>query len=82
MSEQSNMGKAIALQSYNHRSGTKSFLQRQIELTKLHDCLMDRVELFSETHVSSTGKFISPAVENGFVSLRKLYVLLYFQFCF
>ena len=47
MSEQSNMCKAArAKQPYNHKSDTKSFLQRQIKLTKKRNCLMDRVELF------------------------------------
>ena len=50
-----------AQQPYNHRSGTKSFLQRQTEHTKLHGRPMDRVELFRETCVSTSGEFISPA---------------------
>ena len=46
-------------QPYNHKSGTKSVIQRQTELTELHDRLVDLVELFRETHASSSGEFIS-----------------------
>ncbi|KAA0056276.1 CACTA en-spm transposon protein [Cucumis melo var. makuwa] len=38
-------------QPYNHSSGSKSFLQRQHELAEQKGELVDRVELFQETHV-------------------------------
>ena len=64
----------ICVRLSDHRSGTKSFLQRQVELTEMHDRLVDRVELFKETHTSSSGELISPAAEDAFVSFRKLYI--------
>ena len=75
------MCKAVrAWQPYNHRSGTKSFLQRQVKLTELHGRPVNRVELFKETHASSSGEFISPTAEDAFESFRKVYVWLYFSY--
>uniref|UniRef100_A0A9I9EGU2 CACTA en-spm transposon protein n=1 Tax=Cucumis melo TaxID=3656 RepID=A0A9I9EGU2_CUCME len=50
-------------QPYNHSSGSKSFLQRQHELTKQRGESVDCVELFRETHIRS-GTFVLHVVED------------------
>ena len=75
------MCKAVRVQQpYNHKSGTKSFLQQQVELTELHGRPVDRVKLFKETHACSSGDFISPTVENAFVSSKTLLFVYTFFF--
>ena len=69
-----------ARKTYNHRSDKKSFVQRQVELTELQGRHVDRVELLKETHANSSGEFISLAAEDAFVSFRKVYVWLYFNY--
>ena len=66
----------LVQQPYNHRSVTKSFLQRHTELTELCGRSVDHVQLFQETNANSTGKFFSPVVEDAFVILWKLLVIL------
>ncbi|KAA0055491.1 CACTA en-spm transposon protein [Cucumis melo var. makuwa] len=62
--EQSSMNKAARQkQSYNHNSGSKSFLQRQHELDEKKGESIDRVELFRETHVRAE-KFVLQATED------------------
>ncbi|KAA0056252.1 CACTA en-spm transposon protein [Cucumis melo var. makuwa] len=54
--EQSRTNKAARQkQPYNHSSGSKSFLQRQYELAERRGQLVDRVELFRETHPTPKG---------------------------
>lgn len=62
---------------YNHKSGFKSFLQRQVKLTVERGRPVDRVELFREAHASSTGEFISPVVEDAHVSSPKPFITFY-----
>ncbi|TYK29077.1 CACTA en-spm transposon protein [Cucumis melo var. makuwa] len=58
-------------QSYNHSSGSKSFLQRQYELAERKGEPADRVELFQETHVRA-GTVVSQAAEDVHVLGRRL----------
>ena len=69
MQEQSSINRAArAKQPYNHNSDAKSFLQWQHELTKQRGHLIDRVELFRETHARG-GQFVSQAAADADVSL-------------
>ncbi|KAA0060616.1 CACTA en-spm transposon protein [Cucumis melo var. makuwa] len=62
--EQSQTNKVVRQkQPYNHSSGSKSFLQRQHELTERKCESVDRVELFQETHVRA-GTFVSHATKD------------------
>ena len=77
------MCKAVRVQQpYNHRSCTKSFLQRQIKLIELRGRLVNRVELFRETHASSIGEFVSPVAEDAFVSLENFLFSYTFNYVF
>ncbi|KAA0056417.1 CACTA en-spm transposon protein [Cucumis melo var. makuwa] len=70
--EQSRTNKAARQkQPYNHSSGSKSFLQRQYELAKRKKELVDRVELFRETHVR-VGTFMSQAAEDAHNQMLEL----------
>ncbi|KAA0060076.1 CACTA en-spm transposon protein [Cucumis melo var. makuwa] len=63
--EQSRTNKAAKQkQSYNHSSGSKSFLQRQYEFAERKGEPVDRVELFRETHVRA-GTFVLQAAEDA-----------------
>ncbi|TYK05216.1 (R)-mandelonitrile lyase 1-like [Cucumis melo var. makuwa] len=53
-----------AQQPYNHRSGSKSFLQRQHDLVEQRGPPVGHVKLFSETRVGKTGEFVSQAAAN------------------
>ncbi|KAA0066408.1 CACTA en-spm transposon protein [Cucumis melo var. makuwa] len=60
--EQSRVNKAAKpKQPYNNRNESKSFLQRQHNLTEERGYPVDRVELFREAHASRTSEFISQA---------------------
>ncbi|KAA0063396.1 CACTA en-spm transposon protein [Cucumis melo var. makuwa] len=70
--EQSRTNKAARQkQSYNHSSGSKSFLQRQYELAERRGQPVDRVELFRETHVRA-GTFVLQAVEDAHNQMLEL----------
>uniref|UniRef100_A0A9I9EB55 CACTA en-spm transposon protein n=1 Tax=Cucumis melo TaxID=3656 RepID=A0A9I9EB55_CUCME len=70
--EQSQTNKtARQKQSYNHSSGSKSFLQRQYELAERKGESVDRVELFRETHVRA-GTFVSQAAEDAHNQMLEL----------
>uniref|UniRef100_A0A9I9EKX5 CACTA en-spm transposon protein n=2 Tax=Cucumis melo TaxID=3656 RepID=A0A9I9EKX5_CUCME len=58
-------------QPYNHSSGSKSFLQRQYELAERKGELVDRVELFRETHVRA-GTFVPQAAEDAHNQMLEL----------
>ncbi|KAA0040565.1 CACTA en-spm transposon protein [Cucumis melo var. makuwa] len=51
-------------QSYNHSSGSKSFLQRQHELPEQRGKPIDCVELFQQTHIQDE-TFMSQAAEDA-----------------
>ncbi|KAA0057011.1 CACTA en-spm transposon protein [Cucumis melo var. makuwa] len=70
--EQSRTNKAARQkQPYNHSSGSKSFLQRQYELAERKGELVDRVELFRETHVRAR-TFVSQAAEDAHNQMLEL----------
>ncbi|KAA0066543.1 CACTA en-spm transposon protein [Cucumis melo var. makuwa] len=70
--EQSRTNKAARhKQPYNHSSGSKSFLQRQYELTERKGEWVDRVELFRETHVRAE-MFVSQATEDAHNQMLEL----------
>uniref|UniRef100_A0A9I9E8I5 CACTA en-spm transposon protein n=1 Tax=Cucumis melo TaxID=3656 RepID=A0A9I9E8I5_CUCME len=70
--EQSRTNKdARQKQPYNHSSGSKSFLQRQYELTERKGQSVDCVELFRETHVRA-GTFVSQAAEDAHNQMLEL----------
>ncbi|KAA0056494.1 CACTA en-spm transposon protein [Cucumis melo var. makuwa] len=70
--EQSRTNKsARQKQPYNHSSGSKSFLQRQYELAERKGELVNRVELFQETHVRA-GTFMSQAAEDAHNQMLEL----------
>ncbi|KAA0026299.1 CACTA en-spm transposon protein [Cucumis melo var. makuwa] len=70
--EQSRTNKAARQkQPYNHSSGSKSFLQRQYELAERKGELINRVELFRETHVRA-GTFVSQAAEDAHNQMLEL----------
>ncbi|KAA0048153.1 reverse transcriptase [Cucumis melo var. makuwa] len=70
--DQSRTNKAIRQkQPYNHSSGSKSFLQRQYELTERRGQPIDRVELFRETHIRA-GTFVSQAAEDAHNQMLEL----------
>ncbi|TYK14920.1 CACTA en-spm transposon protein [Cucumis melo var. makuwa] len=59
-------------QPYNHRIGSKSFLQRQHELAEQQDESIDHVELFKKTHIQA-GMFVLQAAENVHLSRQPGY---------
>ncbi|TYK00236.1 CACTA en-spm transposon protein [Cucumis melo var. makuwa] len=70
--EQSRANKAARhKQPYNHSSGSKSFLQRQYELTERKGEWVDHVELFRETHVRAE-MFVSQATEDAHNQMLEL----------
>ncbi|KAA0051736.1 CACTA en-spm transposon protein [Cucumis melo var. makuwa] len=70
--EQSRTNKAARQkQPYNYSSGSKSFLQRQYELTERRGQPVDRVALFRETHVRG-GTFVSQAAEDAHNQMLEL----------
>ncbi|KAA0047152.1 hypothetical protein E5676_scaffold109G00260 [Cucumis melo var. makuwa] len=72
LQEQSRMNKtAKQKQPYNHSSESKLFLQRQYELAGRKGKLVDRVELFRETHVR-VGTFVSQATEDAHNQMLEL----------
>ncbi|KAA0048643.1 CACTA en-spm transposon protein [Cucumis melo var. makuwa] len=70
MQEQSRTNKATRQkQPYNHSRRSKLFLQRRYKLVERKGELVDRVELFGETHVRA-GTFVSQVVEDAHPTLK------------
>ncbi|KAA0063996.1 CACTA en-spm transposon protein [Cucumis melo var. makuwa] len=73
MQEQSWINKAARQKKpYNHRNGSKSFLQRQHELTEQRgESIINRLELFWKTQVQAE-TFVSQVAKDAHNQMMKL----------